>query len=259
MKKLIKLFICLLLCAPLYGFENPLPVSQEDSSQKNPSVGRSGVVVSTLQAGSYTYIELDQGDKVVWIAGPATSLKKGDKIRTSTGSEMHDFFSKTLRRNFPVIFFVGRISTEETSDPPAKKKEDVAEEEKVTIKRAEKAPSPSEGEVASAVGVYTLADVFNQKVNLQDKEIKVRGKIVKSSGFILGKHWYHIQDGTDMGPHNADLVMTTDKEVESGDVIEAVGILKLNRDFGSGYKYPIILENAKVVIIKQNQESPPKP
>jgi len=258
MKKLMIFFTYFLLCTPLYGSENPGPASQVDSSKKNPTVGHSGVVISTMPADSYTYVELDKGDKVVWIAGPSTSLKKGDRISTSVGAEMRDFFSKTLRQNFPVIFFVGRIDVEETSDTLALEEEGVIEEG-VTIDRAESAPAPSEGEVASAAGVYSLTDVFDQRGNLKDKRIKVRGKIVKSSGFILGKHWYHIQDGTDMGPHNADLVMTTDKEAGPGDVIEAVGVLKLDRDFGSGYKYPIILEDADVDIIRKNQESSPQP
>ncbi len=252
MKKLISLFLYFLLCTPLYGFENPIPASQGDSPQNTPVIGHSGVVVSSIQVGSYTYVELDEGDEVVWIAGPPTSLKKGDKLTTSIGAEMRDFFSKSLQRNFPVIFFVSRIDVEGAPEPLA------TEGEVAAIGSVEKASAPSEGEVASAAGVYNLADVFDQRGDLQGKRIKVRGKIVKSSGFILGKYWYHIQDGTDMGPHNADLVMTTDTEAEAGDVIEAVGMLMLDRDFGRGYKYPIILEDAEVEIIRKNQESPPQ-
>ena len=41
--------------------------------------------------------------------------------------------------------------------------------------------------------------------------------------------------------------MITSKDiVKVGDVVIAEGTVALNRDFGAGYSYPVMLENAKV-------------
>ena len=70
------------------------------------SLPNKGKVVSVIDASIYTYIEVSQGDKVIWLAAPAVALKKDDNIRFSDGVEMKDFHSKTLDRTFPSIIFV---------------------------------------------------------------------------------------------------------------------------------------------------------
>lgn len=245
--RIIVLFAFCIFFTVSYGLGSPALAEQAGTPAQDAFIGHSGVVLNVEQADSYTYIELDEGDKVVWIAGPALQITKGDKIRTSTGSEMRDFYSKTFSKTFSTIFFVGRIEVEKAITPPS------TEEKSITINAAKNAPSPSANEVLPAPDVYNLATVFNFRKKLNGKPIKVRGKIVKSSGSVMGRYWYHIQDGTDMGPHNADLVMTSANEFEAGDVVEAVGMLILDRDFGSGYKYPIILENAEIKVIREKE------
>lgn len=242
--KIMALFAFSFFLSIIYGPANTTFADQAGTTNQEPVIGHSGLVVSVKHADSYTYIELDEGDKIVWIAGPAISLKTGDKISTSKGAEMRDFFSKTFNKSFRTIFFVGKINIEGAPEVPQ------PEEESITINAAERAPAPTEGEISFSDDVYTLKNVFNLRSTLKGKRVKVRGKIVKASGSIMGKYWYHIQDGTDMGPHNADLVMTSATELEAGDVVEAVGMLMLDRDFGSGYKYPIILENAEIKVTR---------
>lgn len=70
------------------------------------SLPNQGKVVSVIDASIYTYIEVAQGDKTIWLAAPAVALKKDDNIRFSDGMEMKDFHSKTLDRTFPSIIFV---------------------------------------------------------------------------------------------------------------------------------------------------------
>jgi len=70
------------------------------------SLPNQGKVVSIIDASIYTYIEVAQGDKIIWLAAPAVALKKDDNIRFSDGMEMKDFHSKTLDRTFPSIIFV---------------------------------------------------------------------------------------------------------------------------------------------------------
>jgi hypothetical protein len=76
---------------------------------------------------------------------------------------------------------------------------------------------------------------------LAGKPIAVRGKVVKFNAQILGHNWLHLQDGT------GDLTITTADSaapVAIGDVVVARGTLSLNKDFGGGYSYPVIVEDA---------------
>lgn len=71
----------------------------------------SGTVLQTMDAGGYTYAELDRGGSKVWVAGPTTKLAVGAKLGRMTGSLMTAFHSKTLGRTFDQIYFVGTYPT----------------------------------------------------------------------------------------------------------------------------------------------------
>ena len=71
----------------------------------------------------------------------------------------------------------------------------------------------------------------------------MRGKVTKVNSGILGKNWVHIQDGTE-AEGNFDLTVTTQETAKVGDVVVVQGKITLNKDFGSGYKYDVIMEEA---------------
>jgi hypothetical protein len=92
---------------------------------------------------------------------------------------------------------------------------------------------------------YTIAGIFDEKESLAGKEIRVKGKVVKYNEGIMDRNWIHIQDGTgEQGKH--DLVVTTSDNVQIGETVIAEGTLAVDKDFGSGYKYSVILENAEI-------------
>ena len=65
-----------------------------------------GKVVSFIDTTGYTYMELENGGKVFWIAAPTTKVNKGDHIRFVESMAMHNFTSKTLNRTFDRVIFV---------------------------------------------------------------------------------------------------------------------------------------------------------
>ncbi|MBI3903761.1 MAG: hypothetical protein HY306_12605 [Nitrosomonadales bacterium] len=67
-----------------------------------------GKAVEVIDTGMYTYIQVSQGNKNVWLAAPTVAVKKGDIVRFDDGAPMANFHSKTLNRDFPEIFFVGK-------------------------------------------------------------------------------------------------------------------------------------------------------
>jgi hypothetical protein len=100
--------------------------------------------------------------------------------------------------------------------------------------------------VEKAEGGFTIAEVYARKADLAGKKVKIRGQVVKVSSGIMGKNWIHIQDGTKEGDH-FDLTITTAEIVIAGDVASFEGTLAVNKDFGAGYFYSVIVEDATVV------------
>ncbi|MHB8174048.1 MAG: DNA-binding protein, partial [Nitrospirota bacterium] len=103
--------------------------------------------------------------------------------------------------------------------------------------------------VAKATGAdaHTIAEVFQGRASLSGKTVSVRGKVVKVSNGIMGNNWLHLQDGTgDASKGTNSLVVTTKDDAAVGDVVTATGLITPDKDFGFGYKYDVIMEQAKI-------------
>jgi hypothetical protein len=113
-----------------------------------------------------------------------------------------------------------------------------------------KAPAASEPikvEKAKGADAYTVSETYEKAAKLDKKTVVVRGKVVKVSQGIMGKNWVHLQDGSgDPGKGTNNLVVTTQDVPKVGDVVTAKGTLYKDKDFGSGYKYKVIVEEATV-------------
>ena len=101
--------------------------------------------------------------------------------------------------------------------------------------------------ITPAAGGHTVGDIHAKKAELNGKPVKVRGKVVKFSPQIMGKNWIHIQDGTGDAGAN-DLTVTTDVTANTGDTVLISGTLSLDKDFGYGYAYGVIIEDADVTV-----------
>jgi len=100
--------------------------------------------------------------------------------------------------------------------------------------------------VAPAKGGITIGELYAKKDSYSAKPVKIKGEVVKFNKQIMGKNWIHIQDGTNNNG-SFDLTITSDETVKVGDVVTIEGIITLNKDFGYGYSYDIILENGKLI------------
>jgi hypothetical protein len=102
--------------------------------------------------------------------------------------------------------------------------------------------------IAKADGGLTVAEVFAGKDQLTGQPVVVRGKVVKSNPDIMGKNWLHVRDGSGAEGTN-DLTVTTAGAVPNvGDTVVVKGVLALNKDFGMGYQYDVIVEDAEVTV-----------
>ena len=106
---------------------------------------------------------------------------------------------------------------------------------------------PIKVDKATGPDAYTVGEIHDKGPRLDKKKVTVRGKVVKVSTGIMNRNWIHLRDGSGdqaKGTHN--LVVTSNDTPAVGDVVTASGILAKDRDFGSGYRYAVIVEEASV-------------
>lgn len=213
--------------------------------QADPTEPHKGKVLQTLNSGGYTYVELRKksGDKV-WLAVPATEIAIGSQQTFNPGMVMHGFESKTLKRSFDEIVFT-ELAKGATTAKDNKKVSGTSPGSSGTI-------SPDVNvKVKKAAGknAYTIAELYKNKTKLNKKQVVVRGKVVKVSSNIMNKNWVHLRDGS--GSHakgDFNLVVTSKSIPAEGEVVLVSGTLYKNKDFGGGYKYDVIVENAEFSI-----------
>ena len=103
-------------------------------------------------------------------------------------------------------------------------------------------------ERSTAENGYTVGELFARAADLNKQKVTVQGQVVKISRNIMGRNWIHIQDGTGNPMKNThDLVITSSALIEKGSVASFEGVLAADKDFGAGYRYDAIIEDAVVV------------
>lgn len=228
----------------------PLPAAKQPSikaEKDDPNAGPSGKVVETMDSGGYTYVCLEKNGKKTWVAVSQMKVVVGSKMAFQPGQEMQNFTSKSLGRTFESIVFSGGAAA--SGAAPAGHSAAGAAPQGPTGSKAQVAEMDKSVKVEKAAGpnAYTVAEVYAKRSALNKKKVVVKGKVAKVSQGIMGKNWIHIQDGSgdqQKGTHN--LVATTQDLAAVGDIVTITGTFAKDRDFGAGYLYKAIVEDAKV-------------
>lgn len=106
------------------------------------------------------------------------------------------------------------------------------------------------GSVAKAPGPLgrNVAEIHAERAQLDGKKVRVRGVVVKAVAHVLDRTFIHLRDGTgSAGDNTHDLTITAATVPRVGDELLYEGILTLDKDYGSGFRYQAVLENAKVL------------
>jgi len=210
----------------------PAHPGQASQATSQSQTTLSGTLLETLNAGGYTYVKIDTDKQPTWAAGPVTTVKIGDKISFSTKMPMVNFHSKALNRDFEMLYFVGQFTVNGKGTHKSKLLDPHSKTQNTTM-----APLKS---FSKAENGQTIAEALASKSS--QKDIKIRGQVSKFTAGVMGKNWIHIRDNST----NKDLTVTTDATVALNDVILISGNLSLNKDFGYGYVYDVIIEDASV-------------
>jgi hypothetical protein len=253
MKQLL-LLACLIL---------PLQFALAEDAAPAEAGGFAGKVLETTNTAGYTYVLVDTGSKKLWAAAMQFEVKVGDPVTVGAGVPMTGYHSKSLNRDFDVVYFTGNITVNGgdanagtapalppghpalpgAATPPALPPGHPA------LTTAAKPANLDLTGIKRADGGQTIQEIFASKSGLAGKPVTVRGKVVKYNAMIMGKNWLHIQDGSGSADEkNNDLTVTTATPAKLGDTVLVTGIVSTDKDFGAGYKYSVILEDAKVTV-----------
>lgn len=203
----------------------------------------SGKVVETLNGGGYTYVRLVKHGKHIWVAMPQQPVRVGQRLTFAGGGKMENFTSKSLKRTFKEIYFCGP-----PIGKPAGEHEALLEKMSPGSKGAAvKAEGHVRVEKARGANAHTIAELYRLRSRLNGRQVTVRGKVVKVSAGIMGRNWIHLQDGTGSVKRKTfDLVVTSHDLPTAGEVVTVTGKLVKDRDFGAGYRYAVIVEEARI-------------
>ena len=239
MKNLRTLSLCLLITIPFSGAT--LAAGNPPLAAPTASVV-TGEVLEVKDVDSYSYLRLKTSQGETWAAVNRSAVKKGAKVTIENAMVMENFESKTLKKTFKTIVFGTLAGTGQSKE--------VASAHAGMNKPADTGPI----KVAKATGAnaHTVAEVVNKAVALKDKPVQVSGKVVKYNAGIMGKNWLHLQDGSGAAADNSnDILVTTSASAKLGDVITVSGMVRNNKDFGAGYSYKVLIEDATLTPLKK--------
>lgn len=206
-------------------------------------VGVAGKVLEVKDVNDFTYLRLMTHDGESWAAVLKAEVKKGDDVTIENAVVVENFKSKSLKRTFKKILF-GSLRGANSGTASSS-----ALGNSFSINPG-KMPEPTVIEPiakASGANAMTVAEVVTKAAELKGKSVLVRGKVVKYNAEIMDKNWIHLRDGSGSAADGSDdiLVTTTDK-ANVGDIVTVKGTVNTDQDFGAGYFYKVLIEEAKL-------------
>jgi hypothetical protein len=226
------LAICLIVAAP---FATSIWAGETPAAVHASATTVTGDVLEVKDVDGYTYLRLKTKEGEIWAAVDKAPVKKGAKVTIENVMVMKNFESKSLKKTFPTILF-GNLGG--TGKDLASAHAGVA---KVTD------TSPINVPKASGANARTVAEIVTKAAELKDKPVQVRGKVVKYNPEVMGKNWIHLRDGSGAAANNTnDVLVTTTTQAKLGDIVTATGIVRTDKDFGSGYAYKVLIEEASL-------------
>jgi len=95
----------------------------------------------------------------------------------------------------------------------------------------------------------TVADIHAERAQLSGQLVTIKGKIVKVNNGVMKRNFLHLQDGSGSEGTN-NLTITSQQTASVDDEVTITGKVILDRDFGFGYTYPLLMEEATISLAK---------
>lgn len=199
------------------------------------------VATEILNTQKYVYIHVTEGGKKFWIATAKQPIDIGKTYYYRNPLLKTNFESREHNRVFDTIYLVTQLVSHnhgtgnlkadfsETSAPSTSQKQQIETHTDAVIEHK---------------GSLKISEIVDNPQKYAGKTVQVTGKCVKVNPNIMDRNWIHLQDGT---KNNFDFVVTSNTFVPEGKTVTMHAKVSLDRDFGAGYKYDLILENGVVI------------
>ena len=202
-----------------------------------------GNVLEIKSAMGYKYLKMDENGTQLWIAISNAFVELGDRVGYDKRTKMTNFKSKSLNQEFKEIYFSSDVYLPRKTSAPqsmkamlglSSKKTSSEPKKQMTVKPFLKKDS------------YTIEEIHMWRTELKDKMITLEATATKVSHAIMKRDWIHLSDGSGSEMMlNNDLVFTASAStVKPGDKVIAKGKVIVDKDFGYGYFYKVIIEDA---------------
>ena len=244
MKRLLLLVVAMtsgFVVALTLGFGSPRAsetAPQETAVEESEFL--SGKVLEVKDVENYTYLRLQTRDGEIWAAIPKTVVQVDAQVTIKNPSPMDGFESPSLHRTFDRIVFGTLADADSLS---------AAHGMAAMHTSMGQQPGVAEVDVPKATGpdARTVAEVAEKTTDLNEHAVTIRGQVVKFTPNVLGKNWLHLRDGSGSAAKGSDdILVVTQDEAKVGEVVLVTGIVRTDRDLGSGYSYRVLIEEARL-------------
>ena len=251
--KLINIALALLISSSLYGETNSTTdktITPKTTKATTPKGIYYGKVLEIKDAMGYKYLKVDENGKTIWVAIANAPVKIGDKVGYDKKTIMKNFKSKTLKREFKEVIFASEVYLPSKPKPIKTMKDMLGLSKNDPHKGMGIGKSPKKDEKPAKPFVkkdtYTIEEIHMWRKSLSGKTLNIEGKVFKVSRGIMKLDWVHIGDGTGNEKKlTDDLVFTSTKaDIKAGDSVIAKGKVVVDKDFGYGYFYRVIIQDA---------------
>ncbi len=190
-------------------------------------------ILKVTPGEKYRFAEVQEGDKTYWIASTNQDIRAGETYFYNEALIRTEFESKDLQTVFDTLLLVTRLV------PDGKQGE-----LKAPLHKANAGEQDGQAQEANPEAVVSLelSELIQNPTPYEDKWVEFSGTCVKVNPGIMGRNWVHLKA---LGEAGGEVVLTTQEEIEVGQVVRMQALVRRNRDFGSGYRYDLLLEEGK--------------
>ena len=188
-------------------------------------------VLEVLPTERYVYLRVSEDGKEYWVATGKKDFTVGEKYFYKSGIYKRNFKSTEYNRIFEELYLVSSIVPANHSKAMA-----ATSEEKPASEKLDK--------LVDVPGSIKIAELVANPEKYAGKEVQVSGICSKVNPNIMGRNWLHLKDGS---KDDYDFVVTSTTLIPEGNVVTVKGVVSVDKDFGAGYRYDIILEDAGIV------------
>ncbi len=213
----------------VFNLVNPSPAT-ESMDAGDPNIWHDAEIREVLQANRYSYLEVVENGNPFWLATSKGDFSPNQKLRYRGGLLKTNFKSEEHDRVFERLYLVSQLQVQGPTGN--------ATEATVTPR-----PNPAKPlDTANLKGITSIKEIIQNPTKFKDQIVKILGTVTKVNPNILNRNWIHVKDTT---ADQYDFVLTSASIIPEGHQVIFEGVIRLDVDFGAGYSYDIIMEDAK--------------